>query len=88
MTEDLAIVVDLDVSAATVRAIVERHGLVERADLFDVYEGDQVPGGKKSLAYAVHYRAPDRTLRDKEVAKLRAGIVKQLDRELGASLRG
>ena len=88
VTEDLAIVVDLDVSAATVRAIVERHGLVERADLFDVYEGDQVPGGKKSLAYAVHYRAPDRTLRDKEVAKLRAGIVKQLDRELGASLRG
>jgi len=88
VTEDLAIVVDAAVSAATVRAIVERHGLVERADLFDVYEGDQVPDGKKSLAYAVHYRAPDRTLREKEVAKLRAGIVKQLDQELGASLRG
>ena len=85
--EDLAIVVDQDVAAARVAAILTRHGLVERADLFDIYTGPQIPGGQKSLAYAVTYRAQDRTLTDAEVAKLRGGIVKQLQRELSASIR-
>ncbi len=88
MTEDLAIVVDREVAAATVAAIVERPRLVESASLFDLYEGDQVPEGKRSLAFAVRYRAADRTLTEKDVAKARASIVKQLARELGASLRG
>ena len=88
VTEDLAIVVDREVAAATVGAIVQRPRLVESASLFDVYEGDQVPEGKRSLAFAVRYRAADRTLTEKDVGKARAGIVKQLARELGASLRG
>ena len=87
VVEDLAIVVDQGVAAAAVAAILTRQRLVERADLFDVYTGPQIPDGKKSLAYAISYRAVDRTLTDEEVAKLRAGIVKQLQRELSASIR-
>ena len=85
--EDLAIVVDAATPAARVAALLERQRLVERADLFDIYTGDQIEAGKKSLAYTLTYRAPDRTLTDKEVARARAGIVKQLERELGASIR-
>ena len=70
-----------------VRAILERHVLVEQATLFDIYAGEQIPAGKKSLAYAVACCAPDRTLTDKEVTRLRQRIVKQLEKEIGASIR-
>ena len=56
--------------------------------LFDIYRGGQVPAGKKSLAYALTYQAPDRTLTDEDTKKLRGKIVARLERELGASLRG
>ena len=85
--EDLAIVVDAATPSAQVAAVLERQRLVERADLFDIYTGDQIAAGKKSLAYTLTYRSPDRTLTDKEVARARAGIVKQLERDLGASIR-
>ena len=87
VVEDLAIVVDADLPAARVAAILARNALVERADLFDVYQGPQVPDGKKSLAYAVTYRAPERTLTDAEIARVRRGIAGQLQRELSASIR-
>ena len=87
VTEDLAIVVAADIPAARVAGILTRNALVERADLFDTYTGPQVAEGKKSLAYAVAYRAPDRTLTDADIRKLRGGIVKQLQRELQATIR-
>jgi phenylalanyl-tRNA synthetase beta chain len=55
--------------------------------LFDVYQGEQVGPGKKSLAYGLTYQADDRTLTDKEVAKLQARIVRSLEEKLGARLR-
>ncbi len=58
------------------------------ARLFDVYRGEQLGEGKKSLAYALTYQAPDRTLTDKEAAKIRKKIVKRLEYEVGAELRG
>ena len=85
--EDLAIVVDAATPSAQVAALLERQWLLERADLFDIYTGDQIAAGKKSLAYTLTYRSPDRTLTDKEVAWARASIVKQLERELDASIR-
>jgi phenylalanyl-tRNA synthetase beta chain len=85
--EDLAIVVAEDVPAATVAALLTRQKLVESVALFDVYRGEQIEAGKKSLAYAVSYRAGDRTLTEKDVTRVRRGIVKQLEREFGASLR-
>ena len=85
--EDLAIVVGEDVTAASVAALLTRQKLVESVALFDVYRGEQIGAGKKSLAYAVSYRAADRTLTEKDVTRVRRGIVKQLERELAASLR-
>jgi phenylalanyl-tRNA synthetase beta chain len=55
--------------------------------LFDVYRGEQIEAGKKSLAYSLAYQAPDRTLTDKEAAKIRGRIIRRLEQELGAQLR-
>ncbi len=55
--------------------------------LFDVYRGDPIPAGSKSLAYALTFQAMDRTLSDADATKLREKIVGRLNRELGAELR-
>ncbi|MCX7707838.1 MAG: phenylalanine--tRNA ligase subunit beta, partial [Anaerolineae bacterium] len=88
--EDLAVVVDDAVPAAQVEALIRQSGgkLLADVRLFDVYRGAQVPQGKKSLAYALTYQAPDRTLTDEDTRKVRAKIVARLERELGATLRG
>jgi len=87
--EDLAVIVDQAVPAASVQAAIEAAGgpLLAGATLFDVYRGAQLGAGKKSLAYRLTYQAPDRTLTDNNVAKLRAKIIKQLQDQLGATLR-
>jgi phenylalanyl-tRNA synthetase beta chain len=88
--EDLAMVVDDDVPAVRVRDIIAQTGapLLRSVLLFDVYRGDQVGTGKKSLAYRLTYQADDRTLTDRQVARVRDRIVRTLERELGATLRG
>jgi phenylalanyl-tRNA synthetase beta chain len=87
--EDLAVVVDEGVPAAQVAALIREAGgkLVVDVQLFDVYRGDQIPAGKKSLAYSLTYQAPDRTLTDEETARVRSKIIGRLGRELGATLR-
>ena len=86
---DLAVVLDEDASAASVeKAIAEAGGgLVEGAVLFDIYRGEKIPKGKKSLAYAIRYRAAERTLTDDEVNQAHARIVAALSEKLGATLR-
>jgi phenylalanyl-tRNA synthetase beta chain len=88
--EDLSVVVDGDVPAVLVRDLIAQTGgsLVRSVLLFDVYQGEQVEAGRKSLAYRLTYQADDRTLTDQKVAKLRMKIVRRLERELGATLRG
>jgi len=54
--------------------------------LFDVYRGDQIGVGKKSLAYSLTYQS-DKTLTDAEAAAIRSKIVKRLENEIGAKLR-
>jgi phenylalanyl-tRNA synthetase beta chain len=87
--QDLAVVLDEDVPAGTVQELIARTGgfLLKNVRLFDVYRGDPVPAGKKSLAYALTFQAPDKTLRDEIVARQVQRIVKELERELGAELR-
>ena len=84
---DLAVVLDANVPAAQVQAIIERDALVSHATLFDVYEGAGVAAGKRSLAYRVLFQAPDRTLVGDEVSRAMATIVAALEREVGATLR-
>lgn len=87
--EDLAVVVNEDVTAAEVEEVIRMGGGANLAkiQLFDIYRGEQLGEGKKSLAFNLTYIAPDRTLTDKEVQKLREKIVYLLDEKLDAKLR-
>ncbi len=71
--EDVALVVDVDVPAAAVAETLREGAgeLLESVRLFDLYTGEQIGAGKKSLAYALRFRAPDRTLTDTETAAAR-----------------
>ncbi|HLN78785.1 MAG TPA: phenylalanine--tRNA ligase subunit beta [Nocardioidaceae bacterium] len=75
--EDVALVVDADIPAAAVAATLREGAgtLLESVRLFDVYTGAQIGEGKKSLAFAMRFRAPDRTLTDAEVAEAREAAV-------------
>jgi len=87
---DLAVVVSAELSAAEVgRAIIEgADPILKRANLFDVYSGDQIGAGRKSLAYALVYQADDRTLTDEEVNGLHERILARLRERFGAEVRG
>ena len=89
VVQDIAVVVADDVAAADVEDTVRTAGgeLLERLRLFDVYHGEQVGEGKRSLALRLEFRAPDRTLTDDEVAEVRARIEGALA-EIGGKLRG
>jgi phenylalanyl-tRNA synthetase beta chain len=90
LREDIAIVVDAGVSARAVVDVVLTAGrrLLETVEVFDVYIGEQIPVGRKSLAVRMTFRAKDRTLTDADVAPVRAKIVARLAQELGGELRG
>ena len=84
---DLALVVADDVPAGRAEAILMRHRLVERVELFDVYAGANIPAGHKSLAFHVYFRSPERTLTAEEVTRTLDGLLRILQRDLGATLR-
>jgi phenylalanyl-tRNA synthetase beta chain len=88
VVQDLAVIVDEAVTAAQVQSLIEAATLVRRARLFDVYTGEPIPAGKKSLAFSVTYQSYEDTLTDQEVARAHRGIVERLKRQLGATLRG
>ncbi|MGQ0464123.1 MAG: phenylalanine--tRNA ligase subunit beta [Sporichthyaceae bacterium] len=89
-TQDVALVVDAAVAAEAVAAALRAGGgeLLESVRLFDVYVGDQLGAGRKSLAFALRFRAPDRTLTAEEVAAARAASVAAAGAATGAVLRG
>ena len=73
-----------------VRDLIAQTGapLLRSVVLFDVYRGEQIGPGKKSLAYRLTYQADDRTLTDQDVARVREKIIRRLEREIGATIRG
>ena len=87
--EDLAIVVEEGLPAEAVEVVLRQAAgaLLAELRVFDVYRGESIGAGKKSLAYALTYQAPDRTLTDSEVAALRTTIVRALEEKLRAKLR-
>ena len=89
VNRDLAIVLDADTPASRPTEVIRSAGgeLVSGLHLFDVYTGEQVPEGKKSLAFAIEYRSTTETLTDEIVDRIHGGILEQLERELGAILR-
>jgi phenylalanyl-tRNA synthetase beta chain len=88
--EDIALVVAESVAAADVADAVRTGAgeLCEEVRLFDVYVGPQVPEGHRSLAFALRFRAPDRTLSAEEIAAAREAGIAEAARRHGAVLRG
>jgi phenylalanyl-tRNA synthetase beta chain len=86
---DLAVVVSESKPIEDIRAVIREVGgpLVEEVLVFDVYTGAPLPSGRKNVAFALRYRAADRTLRDEEVQTAHAHIVEEVNRRLGAELR-
>ena len=84
---DLALLAPADVPASRIQQLIERVRLVERAELFDVYQGENVPDGMRSLAFRIRFRAADRTLTAAEVNRAVNGLTRALEREAGATVR-
>ena len=87
--EDIALVVRADLPASEVEAVIRQAGgrLLKDVALFDIYTGDPIPPGKKSLAYALTYQDETRTLTDKNAARIRKKIIGAAKHRLNAELR-
>ena len=88
--QDVALVVDEDVPAEAVRRTLEKSAgeLIEEVTLFDVYRSDALGDGKKSLAFGLVFRAPDRTLTEDEASEGRLAAADAAKAEFGAHMRG
>lgn len=86
---DLALIVPRNVRHEQVEAVIRRAAppLLERVELFDVFEGPALPPETKSLAYSLTWRAPDRTITDDEVQRAHSAVAEAVVHELGARLR-
>lgn len=87
---DLAIIVSRSTHHADIESVVRSAGgaLLEKLRLFDVFEGESIGPGKKSMAYALEFRSPDRTLEDREVDAAIRAIVGALEGKFSAVFRG
>ena len=89
VTRDIAVIVDEAFPAAAIleeiRSLADPR--IEAVRLFDCYRGAPIPAGKKSLAYSIAYRAPDRTLTDEEVSGVHAGVLERLRERFRLELR-
>ncbi|MBR5031580.1 MAG: phenylalanine--tRNA ligase subunit beta [Clostridia bacterium] len=86
---DLALVMDEDAEAGNVCGIIKKYGgkALVSVNVFDVYRGKGVEEGKKSVAFRLTFRLPDKTLSDEEVDKAISKILKKLEEEAGIALR-
>jgi len=89
VTRDLALVVDESVPAGEIEATLRQAGgeLLESILLFDLYQGEHIAPGKKSLAYSLTFRAADRTLIDEEVNAVQQQLLAAVAEKHGAQLR-
>lgn len=89
ITRDIALVVKDEVLVGDIEDVILENGrgLVENCKLFDVYKGDQIEKGYKSVAYSIVYRSNKKTLTDEEISSVHSVILGELDRKLGAKLR-
>ncbi|MHB8084919.1 MAG: phenylalanine--tRNA ligase subunit beta-related protein, partial [Dehalococcoidia bacterium] len=76
-----------DVTYDKIINIIKAFSLVSEVKLFDLYAGEQIPAGKKSMAFRLTYLAADHTLKDEEVDAVQKHILKKLSADLGANLR-
>ncbi|MEG0291497.1 MAG: phenylalanine--tRNA ligase subunit beta [Anaerovoracaceae bacterium] len=88
-SRDIALLVDEDVPVGHIKEVIEGNGteILENVKLFDIYRGEQVSEGKKSVAFSLTYRHPEKTLTDDDVATLHNKVLAALNDEFGAVLR-
>ncbi len=88
-TRDIALLVEKTVESGKIMSVIEENGteILESVKLFDVYEGEQIEAGYKSMAYALSFRSLERTLTDDEVNAVYDKILEALKSETGAELR-
>lgn len=86
---DIAILVDEKVEVLKIEKIIRSKAkkILEDVVLFDIYRNEKIGDNKKSVAYALKFRAKDRTLNDEEISEVMENIIKALEDELGAELR-
>lgn len=85
---DIALIVDGAVPSSQIQATIQQHKLVVRSSPFDLYSGEGVPAGKKSVAYRITFQSAKGTLTAEEVDRAQGDILRRLQREVGAELRG
>lgn len=90
ITRDIALVVDKETVSGVLKDIIQTAGgqLLKEVHVFDLYEGDRMEAGKKSIAYSLKYMDPERTLTDEEVTKVHTQVLEALKSQAGAVLRG
>ena len=88
VTRDLSMVVPKNIMAGQIEAMIEQRGgkLLESYQLFDIYEGEQIQEGYKSMAYSIVFRAKDRTLEENDVTSAMKKILNGLE-SIGIELR-
>ncbi len=88
-SRDIAVLLDASINVGEIERIIKKQQspILESFKLFDVYQGEQVGEGKKSVAYSISFRAEDRTLTDEEVNPVMEQILADLQKELSAQLR-
>ena len=86
---DIAILVDEKIEVLKIEKIIRSKAkkILEDVVLFDIYRNEKIGNNKKSVAYALKFRAKDRTLNDEEISEVMENIIKALEDELGAELR-
>ncbi len=89
VTRDLALVVDRAVPAAALESVIRQAAgdLLESLTLFDVYTGERIAADKKSMAFSLVYRHPERTLQDEEIQQVTSSVIQALKDQTGAELR-
>ncbi|MDH7500382.1 MAG: phenylalanine--tRNA ligase subunit beta [candidate division NC10 bacterium] len=89
VVRDVALLVPADLPYSRPNEVIRRAGgdLVDEVRLFDVYQGESIPAGYKSLGFSIHYRAKDRTLTDEEVNRIHGALLQILQKDLGAEIR-
>lgn len=89
VTRDIALVIDEDLPAGDLYTVIQEAGgnLLKEVNLFDLYQGERMEQGKKSLAFSLKYFDPERTLTDEEVLKAHENVLKSLEERFGATLR-
>ncbi len=87
-SRDLSMLVNMDIPAGRISEIIRRHHLVSRALPFDVYAGENIPPGKRSLAFRIYFQSPERTLTSEEVNDAFQKVIRSLEHQLGITVRG